>query len=478
MKTWQKWGLALAGAFGMWAAVSGTAFAQEADAAAEVAIAANTMWLLIAAFLVFFMQAGFALLEAGFTRSKNTVNIIMKNLMDFCIAAITFWMIGWGFAYGTSAGGFIGTDQFFLGYDPTEAGAAPVLASWLFQVVFAGTAATIVSGAMAERTKFTSYMIYSFFISLLIYPVVVHWVWSGAGWLNHYAGNQDGNWGFTDFAGSTVVHSVGGWAALMGAIVLGPRIGRFGPDGKPRTIPGHSLLMVAIGVFILWFGWFGFNPGSQLALSSQGDANAVALVAVNTTLAAAAGAVAAMFTGWIRSGKPDVAMALNGVIGGLVAITAPCAYVTPLWAVVIGLISGPVLVFSAALLESLKIDDPVGAVPAHLACGIWGTLAVGLFAAPSLPGNTGTYGLLMGGGATLLIAQIIGVVAVGVWTTVTAGAMFYAIKATVGLRVSPEEEEAGLDIGEHGAVAYPDIMPAPAATQAMPTGGISRAPAK
>nr|WP_238613432.1 ammonium transporter [Candidatus Oscillochloris fontis] len=444
----------------------------------ELAIALDTMWLLIAASLVFFMQAGFALIEAGMTRSKSTVNILMKNLMDFAIASIVFWMVGWAFAYGTSAGGFIGIDHFFLSYD-AEATGTPVLASWLFQVVFAGTAATIVSGAMAERTKFTSYLIYSAVISIFIYPVVVHWSWSGAGWLNHYAGSTEGNWGFTDFAGSTVVHSVGGWAALMGALILGPRLGKFGPDGKPKSIPGHNMSLAALGVFILWLGWFGFNPGSQLALSSQADANAVALVAMNTNLAAAAGALTAMMVTWFRAGKPELGMTLNGTLAGLVAITAGCAYVDPMSAVIIGAIAGPVVVLGCDLLEKLKIDDPVSAVPVHLANGIWGTLAVGLFA--SIEGNTGTLGLFYGGGMTLLISQFVGVAAVGLWTAALSGAMFYLLKATVGLRVSKEEEEVGLDIGEHNAVAYPDFQKLPdlsGATATAPSGAVATAPTK
>jgi ammonium transporter, Amt family len=461
--TWRKFGLAAAGGLGLWLASSGTAFAQEGPSTAELAVAMDTFFLLVAAALVFFMQAGFAMLTAGLTRSKNTANILFKNLMDFVMCSIAFWAVGWGIAYGTSAGGFIGTDQFFLG-NVTEEGSVPVLASWFFQVVFAGTAATIVAGAMAERTKFTSYLLYSFIISLFIYPVVVHWVWSGAGWLNHYAGNTEGNWGFTDFAGSTVVHSVGGWAALMGAIILGPRLGRFGPDGKPQAIAGHNMSLAMLGLFILWLGWFGFNPGSQLAIGSQGNADAVALVAVNTNLAAAAGAIGAMLMAWMRHGKPDLGQTINGVLAGLVAITAGCAYVTPLSSILIGFLAGPLVVMGAELLEKVKIDDPVGAVPVHLMAGIWGTLAVGLFA--SVEGNTGTMGLFFGGGMTLLISQLVGVLAVGVWTAALAGAMFYAIKATIGLRVSKEEEEAGLDIGEHGAVAYPDLVGA----RTMPTG--------
>jgi Amt family ammonium transporter len=420
------------------------------------------MFLLIAAALVFFMQAGFAMLTAGLTRSKNTANILFKNLMDFVMCSLAFWAIGWGIAYGDSAGGFIGTSQFFL----TDAGGegVPVYASWFFQVVFAGTAATIVAGAMAERTKFTAYLIYSFLISLFIYPVVVHWVWSGAGWLNTYSGSTEGNWGFTDFAGSTVVHSVGGWAALMGAIILGPRLGKYGPDGKPRVIAGHNMSLAALGTFILWLGWFGFNPGSQLAIASQANADAVAMVAVTTNLAAAAGGFTAMLTSWFRYGKPDLGQTLNGVLGGLVAITAGCAYVDPTAAIIIGLVAGPLVVFSAEWMDARKIDDPVGAVPVHLVNGIWGTLAVGLFA--TVAGNTGTVGLFAGGGFTLLIAQIVGIVSIGLWTAVLAGAMFFALKATIGLRVSKEEEEAGLDIGEHGAVAYPDLTPAPATSPA------------
>lgn len=459
--TWRKFGLALAAGLGLWFASSGTAFAQEGPSTSELAVAMDTFFLLICAALVFFMQAGFAMLTAGLTRSKNTTNILFKNMMDFVMCSLAFWAVGWGLAYGTSAGGFIGTDQFFLSA-VTEEGSVPLLASWFFQVVFAGTAATIVAGAMAERTKFTSYLIYSFIISLFIYPVVVHWIWSGSGWLNFYAGNTDGNWGFTDFAGSTVVHSVGGWASLMGAIILGPRLGKYGPDGKPRAIPGHNMSLAMLGTFILWLGWFGFNPGSQLAISSQGNADAVALVAVTTNLAAAAGALGALAVAWLRHGKPDLGQAMNGVLGGLVAITAGCAYVNPLSAIIIGFIAGPLVVLSAELLDKVKIDDPVGAVPVHLVNGIWGTLAVGIFA--SLPGNTGTTGLLFGGGMTLFFSQLVGILAVGLWTSVLAGAMFLALKATVGLRVSKEEEEAGLDIGEHGSVAYPDLAGAVRAT--------------
>jgi ammonium transporter, Amt family len=450
---------------GLTLALGGNAFAQEVDPAiAEIGVVTDTMWLLLAAFLVFFMQAGFALVEAGSTRSKNMINIMFKNLIDFCIAALIFWMIGWGIAYGTSAGGFFGTDQFFIG-DVREAGSVPTLASWLFQVVFAGTAATIVSGAMAERTKFSAYLIYSVVISLLIYPVVVHWVWSGAGWLNDYDATTTADFGFTDFAGSTIVHSVGGWAALIGAWMLGPRIGKFGADGKPREIPGHSAALAGLGVFILWLGWYGFNPGSQLVFKTQADADAIALVAVTTTLAAAAGGISGMLVSWFKTGKPELGVTLNGVLAGLVAITAGCAYMRPLDAVIIGLVAGPLYLVSAGWLERLKIDDPVGAVPVHLVNGVWGTLAVGLFA--TIPGNTGTVGLFAGGGFQLLIAQIVGVLAIGVWCAVTSFVLFFAVKRTIGLRVSAEEEALGLDLGEHGTVAYPDIHKLPEAEPAV-----------
>lgn len=472
MRVWFRRGSLIMGAvFGLLALSTGSVFAQDGGPTpAELGVVTDTMWLLLAAILVFFMQAGFALVEAGSTRSKNTVNIMMKNLMDFCIAAIVFWAVGFGFAYGTSFSGLIGTDTFFLG-DFREAGSVPQLATWFFQVVFAGTAATIVSGAMAERTKFPAYLIYSFFISLIIYPVVVHWIWSGSGWLNDYDGTTMGDFGFTDFAGSTVVHSVGGWAALIGAWILGPRIGKFRADGSAQPIPGHSVTLTTLGVFVLWLGWYGFNGGSQLVFKSQGDADAIALVIVTTTLAAAAGALGAMMMTWLRGGKPDLGASLNGVLAGLVAITAGCAYVSPIGSIIIGLIAGPLYVLSCSWLDALKIDDPVGAVPVHLVNGIWGTLAVGLFA--TIPGNTGTTGLFAGGGFQLLIAQVVGVLAVGVWTAVTCGVMFTVLKRTIGLRVSTEEEIAGLDVGEHGGVAYPDLQPLPTPAPANLVGGVA-----
>ena len=429
--------------------------AQEADPIAEVTRGVNTTWVLITAFLVFFMQAGFAFVEAGLTRAKNTTNILMKNLMDFVIATLGYWIIGFGLMFGESSGGLFGTSYFFIGADAGDFADLPILAFWLFQLVFAGTAATIVSGAMAERTKFSAYLVYSLIISLLIYPIFGHWVW-GSGWL-WTLGDSTGllpGGGFRDFAGSTVVHSVGGWAALMGAVLLGPRIGRFGKDGRVNFIPGHSVSLFTLGIFILWLGWFGFNPGSQLAIAG-GNADAVALVAANTNIAAAAGALTALITAWARAGKPDIAAAMNGVLGGLVAITAPCAFVTPLDSIIIGAVAGPLVVFGNLFIERLQIDDPVGAVPVHLMNGVWGTLALGLFAS-----QNGVTGLFAGGGAGQLIIQAIGVVACGAWTAGTSFLLFFAIKKTIGLRVSTHEEMVGLDILEHGSTAYPgDVVP-------------------
>ncbi len=436
------------------ALTAGRAFAAEGPTTAELGVVLDTLWLLVAGVLVFFMQAGFALVTAGSIRSKNTVNMMMKNLMDFCLAAIAFWMLGYGIAYGTTAGGLMGTDKFFLPNTPGEE-AIPLMASWFFQVVFAGTAATIVAGAMAERTKFQGYLIYSFLITLIIYPVVVHWIWSGAGWLNDYNADTTTDWGFTDFAGSTVVHSVGGWAALMGALILGPRLGRFGPNARPMQ--GHNVSLLTLGVFILWFGWFGFNGGSQLFFKSQADANSIALAIVNTTLGGAAGAIGAMMFTWLVSKKPDAAATMNGVLAGLVAITAGCAYFEPISAIIVGVIGGVLYVLSVGWMEKAKIDDPVGAVPVHLVCGIWGTLAIGLFATS---GNTGTAGLFVDGTFTLMIGQVVGIIAVGLWTCATCGAMFFALKTMGLLRVSKEEEETGLDIGEHGTAAYPEELPA------------------
>jgi len=400
--------------------------------------ALNTFWVLIAAVLVFFMQTGFALVEAGFSRTKNTTNILFKNLMDFCMGTIAFWLIGYGIMYGTG-NGFFGELELFSKVNHALEIGIPNSAFFIFQLVFAATAATIVSGAMAERTKFKAYLIYSIVISAVIYPVSGHWVWGG-GWLSAMATP------FHDFAGSTVVHSMGGWLAFIGAAMLGPRIGKY-KKGKVNAIPGHSLTLAALGVFILWLGWFGFNPGSTLGLS---DPDLVAHIFVTTNGAAAAGGIATLLITWIRYGKPTFSMTLNGVLAGLVAITAGCDLVTPGGAVVIGFLAGILVVFSVEFLDKkLKVDDPVGAVSVHGVCGAFGTLMVGLFSASSdLPG------LFYGGDASLLVSQFIGVLAIAAWAGVSGTALFSLLKYTIGIRVSAKEEEIGLDYFEHGEKAY------------------------
>lgn len=452
---WLRWVIVPAVISTMLLVFATPAYAQDGGPIDELMRGLNTAWVLIAAFLVFWMQAGFAFVEAGLTRSKNTTNILFKNLIDFVFATLAFWAFGYAFMYGSTAAGWIGTTGFFVDPSLGDVVGLPVLAFWFFQLVFAGTAATIVSGGMAERTKFSAYLIYSFFISAIIYPIAGHWVW-GSGWLWTLPFGV----GFRDFAGSTVVHSVGGWLALIGALALGPRLGRFAKDGNPIAIPGHSISLVVMGVFILWLGWFGFNPGSQLAIHG-GNADAVSLVAVNTNLAAAAGGLVAMLLAWLFvTKKPDLPTTLNGVLAGLVAITAPCAYVTPAYSLLIGAIGGAIVVYGAILLEKLKIDDPVSAVPVHLMNGIWGTLAIGIFATEN--GVTG----LVAGNTTQIIAQLIGIAAVGVWCVATGAILFHGIiKNTVGLRVSREEEIKGLDIEEHGTQAYPrDVVGSLSAT--------------
>jgi Amt family ammonium transporter len=414
----------------------GSAIANDTGpSAASNAVAIDTVWTLLAAFLVFFMQAGFAMVETGFTRAKNAANIIMKNLMDFSAGSLIYWLFGFGIMFGVDKAGLFGTTGFAVMDNFEHLGLSiPIWAFLIFQTVFAATAATIVSGAMAERTKFFSYLLYSIVITAVIYPVVGHWIWGG-GWLTER--------GMVDFAGSTVVHSVGGWAALVGAYLLGPRIGKYNKNGKPNAIPGHNITLGALGVFILWFGWFGFNPGSTVS----GTTPDIAMIAVTTNLAAAAGAVATMVISWLKYKKPDVSLTLNGALAGLVAITAGCASVSPVGAAIIGLFAGILVVFSVEFIDKiLKVDDPVGAISVHGVCGAFGTAMVGLLA---LDG-----GLLYGGGVSLLLTQIIGIVSVFAWTGVTAFILFSIIKATIGLRVSSEEEEKGLDIGEHGMEAY------------------------
>jgi len=395
---------------------------------------ADYVWTLIAAALVFFMQAGFAMVEAGFTRAKNAINIMMKNLMDFSMGSIAYWAIGFGLMFGVSKTGWIGTSGFFLS-DFTPGGDPWVLAFWMFQVVFAATAATIVSGAMAERTKFSAYLIYSVIVSALIYPIFGGWAWGslfhGGGWLEKL--------GFIDFAGSTVVHSVGGWAALAGAIVLGPRIGKYGKDGRVKPILGHNMPLAALGVFILWLGWFGFNPGSTTAANKD-----IAMIFVNTNLAAAAGCILAMITSWIKFGKPELGMSLNGALAGLVAITSPCASVSPTSAIIIGAIAGILVVLSVLFFDKIRIDDPVGAVSVHGVNGAWGTLAAGIF-------NMG------GTSAKIIGVQVLGIGTCFIWTFFTAFILFKILNATCGLRVTPEEELEGLDVKEHGGDAYPDF---------------------
>ncbi|MFN3698867.1 MAG: ammonium transporter [Dictyoglomus sp.] len=416
----------------------GTLYAKEIETK-DITSAIDNVWVLLSAFLVFFMQAGFAMVEAGFTRSKNASNIVMKNLMDFAIGSIIYWLIGFGIMFGKDWNGFLGTSGFALKDSFEHLNLSIPLASFLiFQTVFAGTAATIVSGAMAERTKFIAYCIYSGVISLIIYPVVGHWAWGG-GWLSKI--------GFIDFAGSTVVHSVGGWAALIGAKILGPRIGKYTEDGKVNAIPGHSITLAALGTFILWFGWFGFNPGSTL---SGMDAR-IGDIALNTNLAAAMGASLAMIYTWIKYRKPDVSMTLNGSLAGLVAVTAGCVSITPLGAITIGGLAGLLVVISVEFFDKkLKIDDPVGAISVHGVCGALGTIMVGFLAKDT--------GLLYGGGFTQLLIQTLGVLATFVWTTVTAYILFSIIKNTIGLRVPEKEEVEGLDIVEHGSIAYGDFV--------------------
>ncbi len=405
----------------------------------------DTIWVLIAGALVFFMQAGFAMVEAGFTRSKNSVNILMKNLMDFSVGTIAFWAVGFGLMFG--AGGlFMGTSGFFLRdsgntFASLDWTPVPLVVKYFFQLVFAATAATIVSGAMAERTKFKSYLVYSAFITAVIYPISGYWIWGG-GWLA-----EIGMW---DFAGSSVVHSVGGWLALAGAILLGPRYGKYNRDRSSNAIPGHNIPLAALGVFILWLGWFGFNAGSTMEAVID-----IGHIAVTTNIAAAGGAIAAMITAWVMFGKPDISMTLNGALGGLVGITAGCAFVSISSALFIGLIAGVIVVLAVIFLDQkLNIDDPVGAVSVHGVCGAWGTLALGLFAQESIaPGTTGN-GLLFGGGFRLLGAQFAGVLAIFIWSMATGLVLFSLIKKFMGLRVSRDEELKGLDIGEHGMESY------------------------
>lgn len=402
-------------------------------------------WTILAAFLVFFMQAGFALVETGLTRAKNAVNIVMKNLMDFCLGSLAFFAVGFGLMFGS--GNWFGTDFFFLkGITGNDWG----FTFFIFQLVFAGTAATIVSGAMAERTKFSAYLVYSFVVSLLIYPIYGHWAWGslldGTSWLGSLKTGA-----FVDFAGSSVVHSIGGWLALAGAIVLGPRIGKYGPDGKPRALLGHNLVFACLGVFVLWFGWFGFNPGSTNVADGS-----VGRIAVTTNMAAALGAIAALITSKIIFGKWEATMTMNGCLAGLVAITSPCYTVTPTGAAIIGILAGVLVVFSVLFFDRVvKVDDPVGAISVHGVNGAFGTLCAGLFGAEKELGiAAANTGLFYGGGFNQTVSQLIGIGTAFAWAFGLGLIMFLAIKYTIGLRVTEEEELRGLDIDEHGNEAY------------------------
>lgn len=431
--------------------------AEVAAVAEEVAYlpqgTADILWLILAAVLVFFMQAGFAMVESGLTRAKNACNIMMKNLLDFAFGALAFFAVGYAFMYGGGSS-IIGWDPslfFMSGIVDTEGLDSSLAAGWVFQVVFAATAATIASGAMAERTKFIGYVMYSILISAFIYPITGHWIWGG-GWLS--------NMGMRDFAGSTVVHSVGAWAGLAGTLVMGARNGKFNKEGKPMPIPGHNLPMATLGGFILFFGWFGFNAGSTLVAI-----DGLAYVAMTTLIAAAAGTVAAAVTTWVKFGKPDLSMTINGCLSGLVAITAPCASVTLVGAMLIGLVGGVLVVFSVLFIErNLKIDDPVGAISVHGVCGAWGTLSIGLFGSQAVDvvfwdsESCIQNGLFYGGGLGQFGVQLAGVAAVFAFTFAVSYGMFLLITKTVGLRVSAEEEMEGLDIGEHGNEAYADFQ--------------------
>ncbi len=422
-------------------------------------VSADTIWVLIGAFLVFSMQPGFAMVETGFTRAKNAGNIVMKNVMDISLGSIVFWVIGFGLMFGENIGGIVGMPDFFVTGD--YGGSYPSSAFFIFQTMFCATAATIVSGAMAERTNFFVYCIYSILISAIVYPISGHWIWGG-GWLAEM--------GFHDFAGSTAVHMVGGVAALIGAKMIGARIGKYNEDGTVNAIPGHSIPLGALGVFLLWFGWFGFNGASTVC--ATGDAALVSMgdIFITTNMAAAAGATATMIYTWMRYGKPDVSMTLNGVLAGLVAITAGCDMVSPAAAIIIGLIAGVLVVISVEFIDQkLKIDDPVGAVSVHGVCGAFGTIAVGFFAKEG--------GLFCGGGTEMLITQIIGVATVAIYVAVVMSIIFKVLDVTIGLRVSAREEISGLDMEEHGLLSsYADFMPTaePAAPVPVYTAPASR----
>ena len=429
----------------------------------DVTMIIDTFWVLLAAILVFFMNLGFAAVEAGFARAKNTVNILSKNFIVFAVSSLGFLLLGWGLMFGGD-NPFVGTSHLFiLGggdlsfYDSTLTSNVPFWGKFFFQLVFCGTAATIVSGAVAERIKYVAFIIFSFALTLIIYPIVGHWVWGG-GWLS--------DMGFMDFAGDAVVHSLGGWGALSGALILGPRIGKYGKDGKAKAIPGHSMSLAVIGLSVLWHGWFGFNPGSTMSFQNPAD---VVSILMTTNTAAIAAVLTSTITSWIYLGKPDLGMTINGCLAGLVGITGSCAYVSVLSSLIIGAIAGVLVVFLVVFFDKIKIDDPVGATSVHLGCGTFGTLCVGLFAQEGVTSLSTRNGLFFGGGFGLLGTQIVGILAIGIFGFVTTALVWLALKKTIGIRVSTEEEIAGLDIGEHGNMAYPDFAPISAA----PLSGLS-----
>lgn len=417
----------------------------------NVTMMVDTLWVLLAAVLVFFMNLGFAAVESGFARSKNTVNILSKNFIVFAVSSLGFMLLGWGLMFGGD-NPVIGTENLFiLGnanldfYADTLTSNVPFWGKFFFQLVFCGTAATIVSGAVAERIKYISFIVFSFVLTLVIYPIVGHWVWGG-GWLAQL--------GFLDFAGDTVVHSVGGWAALAGAMLLGARHGKYDKNGKPNAIPGHNMSLAVIGLFVLWLGWFGFNPGSTMSFQNPGD---VMHILVTTNTAAIAAVLTATATAWIFIGKPDLGMTINGCLAGLVAITGSCAFVSVTSSLIIGAVAGVIVVFAVLFFDRIKIDDPVGATSVHLVCGIFGTICVGLFAKEGVTSLSTENGLFYGGGFKLFGVQLLGVVAVGALVFVASALVWLLLKKTVGIRVSLNEEIQGLDIGEHGNSAYPDF---------------------
>lgn len=426
----------------------------------------DTLWVFLAAILVFFMNLGFASVEAGFARSKNTVNILSKNFIVFAVSSLGFLLLGWGLMFGGD-NPFIGTEHLFiLGsqdlsfYDNTLTSSVPFWGKFFFQLVFCGTAATIVSGSVAERVKYITFILFSFVLTLVIYPIVGHWVWGG-GWL--------ADLGFRDFAGDAVVHSLGGWSALAGAMLLGPRIGKYGKDDKPRAIPGHSMSLAVIGLFVLWLGWFGFNPGSTMSFQNPSD---VVHILMTTNTAAIAAVVTSTATSWILLKKPDLGMTVNGCLAGLVGITGSCAYVSVESSLLIGALSGILVVFAVQFFDRVHIDDPVGATAVHLCCGVFGTICVGLFSQAGVTSLSTVDGLFFGGGFGPLGVQLLGVVVIGAFSFLSSGLVWLVLKKTIGIRVSPEEEIQGLDIGEHGNVAYPGFALAAETVE----GGFSPAP--